>query len=114
MYTQQFSHFIIILIDTRQLFVTEHPAGEAGYSVMSLELLTVSHPRSREGRKEKEKKNQVWPQKYKGYACNSKLYECMFPGSPCCTQTETNGNAPCSLIILVFQYASYKKSRRYV
>ena len=39
-----------------------------------------------------EKKNQVWPQKYKGYACGPKLYGCMFPGSPCHTQTETNGN----------------------
>ena len=27
-------------------------------------------------------------------------YGCMFPGSPCHTQTETNGNAPCSLIML--------------
>ena len=27
-------------------------------------------------------------------------YGCMFPDSLCCTQTETNGNAPCSLNIL--------------
>ena len=31
--SQQFSHFIPI--DASQLFITEHPAGEAGYSVMS-------------------------------------------------------------------------------
>ena len=30
--------------------------------------------------------------KVQGYACGPKLYGCMFPGSPCCTRTETNGN----------------------
>ena len=71
--TLQFSHFIVIPIDTSQLFITEHPAGEAGYSVMSLELLTVSCPRSRKG-EEKRKKNQFWFQKYKEYGCSSKLW----------------------------------------
>ena len=33
---------------------------------------------------------------------DSKLYGCMFPGSLCHTQTETNGNAPCSLILLLY------------
>ena len=32
----------------------------------------------------------------------SKLYGCMFPGSPCHTQTETNGNTPCSLILPIY------------
>ena len=32
---QQFSHFIGIPIDASQLFITEHPVGEAGYSVTS-------------------------------------------------------------------------------
>ena len=46
---------------------------------------------------------------------DSKLYGCMFPGSSCCTQTETNGNAPCSLILLLYlQYASHDKSHGYV
>ena len=36
----------------------------------------------------------------------SKLYGCKFPGSQCCTQTETNGNAPCFTNYFVFQYAS--------
>ena len=40
----------------------------------------------------RQEKNQVWPQKYKGYACGPKSYGCMFPGSQCHTQTETNGN----------------------
>ena len=45
----------------------------------------------------------------------SKLYGWMFPGSPCCTWTETNGNAPCLLISLLYlQYASHDKSRGYV
>ena len=39
----------------------------------------------------------------------------MFPGSLCCTRTETNGNAPCSLIPLLYlQYASHDTSRGYV
>ena len=41
-------------------------------------------------------------------------YGCMFPGSPCCTQTKTDGNAPCSLITFIFQCASLTRSRRYV
>ena len=47
----------------------------------------------------------------------SKLYGCLFPGSLCLTQTETNGNAPCSLIfflLLYLQYASPDKSHGYV
>ena len=36
----------------------------------------------------------------------SKLYGCKFPGSPCCTQTETDGNARCFTYYFVFQYAS--------
>ena len=45
----------------------------------------------------------------------SKLYGCTFPGSPCCIWTETNGNAPCSLISLLYlQHASHDKSRGYV
>ena len=36
-------------------------------------------------------------------------------GSPCHTQTETNGNAPCSLISLLYlQYASHDKLHGYV
>ena len=39
----------------------------------------------------------------------------MFLGYPCHTQTETNGNALCSLISFVYlQYASCDKSPRYV
>ena len=35
--------------------------------------------------------------------------------APHCTQTETNGNTPCSLISFVYlQYASHDKSRGYV
>ena len=47
---------------------------------------------------------------------DSKLYGCMFPGSLCCTQTEPNGNAPCSLIFLLLylQYASHDESHGYV
>ena len=45
----------------------------------------------------------------------SKLYGCMFPGSLCRIRTETNGNAPCSLISLLYlQYASRDKSHGYV
>ena len=50
-------------------------------------------------------KEQVWV---------SNLYGCTFPGSPCHTWTETNGNTPCSLIMVIFQDASHDKSCRYV
>ena len=37
----------------------------------------------------------------------SKLYGCMFPGSLCCTQTETDGNTPFfTNYSFVFQNAS--------
>ena len=47
-YAKQFFHFTVILINTSQLFITEHPALKcAGYSITScLGLLTISHPRS--------------------------------------------------------------------
>ena len=32
----------------------------------------------------------------------SKLHGCKFPGSPCHTQTKTDGNTPCSLIKFIF------------
>ena len=48
--TQQFSHFIVIPIDASQLFVTEHPVGEAGYSVMSF-LQCLIQGQGRRGRK---------------------------------------------------------------
>ena len=40
------------------------------------------------------------------------LHGCMFPGSPCCTWTVTNGNALCSLISLIFQHATLTRSYR--
>ena len=37
-------------------------------------------------------KNQVWPQKYKGYACVPNYMGACSQASPCHTQTETDGN----------------------
>ena len=37
-------------------------------------------------------------------------YGCMFPGSPCHTQTETNANTPCSLIILYISVSLFTKN----
>ena len=34
----------------------------------------------------------------KGMSAVSKLHGCKFPGSSCCTQTETKGNSPCQVI----------------
>ena len=60
--SQQFSHFIIIPIDASQLFITEHPVGEAGYSVTSfLQCLTQGQGKERK----KKNKNQFWFQKYR-------------------------------------------------
>ena len=67
--------------------------------------------------------NQQFGVSYNNFAQNkvlagemgSKLYGCMFPGSLCHTQTETNGNVPCSLILLLYlQYASRDKLCGYV
>ena len=44
----------------------------------------------------------------------SELHGYMFPGSPCCTQTETDGKAPCFTNYFVFQHAFYDKLHRYV
>ena len=37
-------------------------------------------------------------------------YGCMFPGSPCCTWTVTDGKAPHSLIKFIFQYVPATRS----
>ena len=88
-WSQQFSHFIIFPIDTSQLFVTEHPAGKAGYSVMSL-LQCLAQGQG----KRKRKKINFLVSKTQNSVLAFLNYGCMFPGSPCCTWTETNGNIP--------------------
>ena len=55
--------------------------------------------------------NEFWQWKREKFRV-SKLYGCMFPGSPCCTQTETNGNAPCSLIILYISVCLFMKKEK--
>ena len=44
----------------------------------------------------------------------SKLYGCKFPASLCCTQTETNGNAPCFTNYFCISVCFYDKSHMYV
>ena len=40
------------------------------------------------------------------------LHGCMFPGSPCCTWTETNGNVLCSLMSFIFQHVTSTRPYR--
>ena len=104
-HAQQFFHFIIILINTCQLFVTKCPACHKSCWLFCGELLGASYnisPKSinnnNKFRQWKQIKNKFWI---------SKLYGCMFPGSLHCTQTKTDGNAPCfTNYSFVFQNAS--------
>ena len=55
----------------------------------------------------------IWIKLYRGnkYVIQaSELHGCKFPGSPCHTQTMTDGNAPCSLIKFIFQYVPATRS----
>ena len=89
-YVQQFFHFIVILIDTSRLFITEHPALKCWLFCNELGAPYNISPKVKEIGKGK---NNFWQQKQiKNKFWISKLYGCMFPGSPCCTWTETDGN----------------------